>query len=231
METRNWHQLNVGLWLSIALNVIATIVAANVYRTDLVPTNAPDLLEGIGLTGSITDADVAYLHNGLQFLHDYVPQWYAYVAEAKPLMLAVDLSESERGLAAKSNCCDERGYALITFGDHFGDWSADAPDQSDQTRQITFLSMLIHESTHVRDRRAERIPAKIDYPACVASERAAFTREVEFKRALVSATPSIPVLNELHRATLMRQISAEASALEGNAVNLYCLPVAVTGAE
>jgi len=240
MYIHTWNRIKFGMWLGIALIVIATIIAANAYRTDtlalssaasVAPINALDLLEGIGFTGSFADEDVAYLRDSLQFLHGYAPEWYAYVAEAKPLMLAVDLSEGERGLAAKSQCCDERGYGLITLGDHFGDWSADAQDQSVQTRQITFLSTLIHEVTHIRDRRAGRIPAKIDYAACVTSERAAFTQEVDFKRALVSATPSIPVLNELHRATLKKQINAEASALEGNAVNLYCLPVAVSGSE
>ncbi len=146
-------------------------------------------------------------------------------------MLAVDVPEGERGLAARSICCDERDSASVTFGDHFGDWSADAQDQSPQARQITFLSTLIHESTHIRDRRAGRVSEKVGYVECVTTERTAFTQEVEFKRALLSTGTSVPGLDELWRASLHRQIDVEASALEGNAVNLYCLPVALRESE
>ena len=240
MYIHTWHRIKFGMWLSIALITISMAILANAYRTDTIAlssaaavaqVNDPDLLEGIGFTGSFTNEDVADLQAGLQFLHDYVPKYYGYIAEAKPLLLSVDLSEGERGLAATSKCCDERGFGLITFGDHFGDSSTDSEGQTVQTRQIAFLSTLIHEVTHIRDGRAGRIPAKINFAACVTSERAAFTQEVEFKRALVSATPSIPVLNNLDRVILEKQISAEASALGGNAVNLYCLPAAVSGSE
>jgi hypothetical protein len=240
MYIHTWNRIKFGTWLSIVLIAISTAIVANAYRTEplalssaatVAQVNAPDLLEGIDLTGSFTNEDVAYLQEGLQFLRDYVPQWYVYIAEAEPLLLSVDLSEGERGLAATSKCCDERGYGLITFGAHFRDSSNDSEGQTVRTRQIAFLSTLIHEVTHIRDGRAGHIPTKIDFVTCVKSERSAFTQEVEFKRAFVSATPSIPVLNNLDHFALEKQISVEASALGGNAVNLYCLPAAVSGSE
>lgn len=240
MYTHTWHRIKFGTWLSIALVAISMLTVTAAYRTGAValssaamvaPINDLDQLEGIGITGSFTDEDVAYLQDGLRFLRDYVPQWYAFVAGAKPLMLDVNLSLGEGGVAANSKCCDERGHDSITFGDHFRDASPDAEGETIRTRQIAFLSTLIHEVTHIRDRRAGRIPAKIDFATCIKSERSAFTQEVEFKRALVSTTPSIPVLDKLDRITLERRINAEASALQGNAVNLYCLPVAISGSE
>lgn len=236
METRTWNRTSIGRWLGSTLTAIAVLIVVIGFRANApvssnagyaAPIDAFDMLEGIGLTASVTDEDVAHLRNGVQFLHDHIPQWYSYVADAKPLMLAVDVPEGERGLAAKSSCCDEQGYALITFGDHFGDWSVDPRDQSAQARQITFLSTLIHESTHVRDRRTGRVSEKVGYGECVMTERAAFTQEVEFKRALLSLGTGGPGLDELAQASLHRQISVEASALEGNAANLYCLPFAV----
>ena len=232
MDTHPWHRIGTGARLGVALIVIVLVALVSACDTnDVVTAHSPDLLEGIGFTGAVTDADVAYLQDGLQFLHDYVSEWYGYIADAKPLMLSVDLAEGARGLAAKSKCCDERGYGLITFGDHFGDWANDDAEQTGSTRRIAFLSMLIHEVTHIGDWRAGRIPAKIDYVSCTQSERAAFTREVEFKRALVSEMPACPALNKLDRVALEMQISAESGALAGNAVNLYCLPVAISGSE
>jgi hypothetical protein len=229
MQTRIWQRFNVGLWLSILLiPVLAIAIAQNGVDRSRGATmrqhDAADVLEGVRLTGSFTDQDIAALREGLQFLRDTVPDWYAFVAEAKPLIISIDLSEGARGLAAKSICCNERGYGSITLGEHLTDM--DAPTA--QLNQITFLSTLIHEATHIRDRRADRIPAQIDYAACVRSERAAFTQEAEFKRTIVASSTR---LNPTDRAALERQIQDEMRALAGTAVNLYCFPLAISSSE
>lgn len=233
METHHWHRSKFGMWLSIALVVIMLVVVVTVYHTDLAalgntatiaPAHASGLLEGIGFAGVVTDADVAYLQDGLQFLHDYIPEWHGYIAAAKPLTLSVNIAAGERGIVANSKCCDERGYGWITFGDHFGDWgiSDDSEDQTGQARQITFLSTLIHEVTHMRDQRAERL-SPLPSVACAEGEKSAMTQEAEFMRALtVVKIGDDPNSSMLYQRAIERQVSIVEGDVRSAAWYFYC---------
>lgn len=188
--------------------------------------NDPALLNGITTADSFTEADAAYLQNSVQLLHDRLPEWYTYVTEAKPFMLSVDQAAGEHGVAAEAKCCDELGNGRIAFGDHLGKptSSDEADDQTPESKQIEFLSTLIHEVTHVRDRRAGRIPETIYPTSCIASEKSAYGKELEFKRAAKSARITDDLVSEeIYRRILDKHINIEASASYGTLWKLHCL--------
>lgn len=185
-----------------------------------------NLLEQIDLAKTVTDSDALWLRNDLIWLHDYMPEWYAYIEQAKPFTLSVDQAMGEYGIAANAQCCDALGQGTITFGDHFGDMtvSSDAVDQTFEARRIEFLSTLIHEATHLRDRRSGSLSDSIDFTMCVQGERSAYGKESEFKRAVASLeVGGVPGSAELYRRTVANHFTAETDALNNNLSVLFCM--------
>jgi len=223
-----------GSWLRIALSIIALATLAHVVYAGnrpfagsalAVPQGIHSALpDGITLAGQTSKQDIAYLQEGLRLLHDHLPQWYTYLAEAKPLVLEVDLEIGRRGVAAKAKCCDVEGVGTITFGDHFGDWGiSDEPDdQTFQARQITFLSTLVHEVTHLRDQRAGRL-STLQSVACVEGEKSAMTQEVEFMRALTAVKLGNDLDSSMpYQRAIERQSSIVAGDVNRAAWYFYC---------
>ncbi len=209
-----------GVWLKMIVLTLGlgTLIAAsqtevNGFRSMALPgDNQPNLLAGFTFTGSITNDDATYLRTNMEWLREYFPEWYAYIDEAEPLLLSVDVAEGEQGRMARTKCCDERGYGMITFGDHFRDLteSDDPEDQTTEARQIAFLSTLIHETTHIRDQRAGGGPKTIDFTSCVMSEQPAYAKESEFKRQVSSASLRGAIaLSQAYQSAAERQIQAE----------------------
>lgn len=190
-----------------------------------VPMDKTDLLVGITFAGSTTDADMVYLQNSLYILRDNLPEWYAYVADSKPFVVSVGQTDDEGWVVAKTTCCDDQGNGRITFDDHLGTLAAssDPEDQTTQARQVAFLSALVHEVTHLRDYRAGRIPAKMDATVCIASEGAAYAKEFEFKRAVVSAKMDGDRSGELYRRAAEKQLAEDEHVFSGNFWKLYCI--------
>ena len=208
---------------SILILLIA-IALINVAALSAPPTQ-PDLFAGITFAGSTNDADRAYLQTSLGFLRDTLPDWYAYIVQAEPFVLSVGQTENADWVAADSMCCDDRGNGMITFEDHFDRViaSSDPSDQTNQAKQVAFLSTLIHEVTHVYDYRAGRIPSKIDAATCIASEGSAYAKEFEFKRAIASANFADARAGELYRRAVEKQLAADEEAFNGNFWKLYCI--------
>ena len=218
----------VGLRITFVASVV---LSSGCGSPTLAKVGQPDLLAGMTFADSITDEDVAYLRDSLHWLYVYLPEWYDYVMQAKPLTLSVDLAAGEQGRLAKTKCCDEQGRGAITFGLHLKQLAAsDNPDdQTRESRQIAFLSTLVHEATHIADRRAGRISQTIDVPTCIAGEGAAFAQELAFKRALVAEMSRHADWGGAWQLAAEKQIQVEASALNGEALKLYCVLVTLVG--
>jgi hypothetical protein len=218
-----------GWWLrfafmAVALGALAVVPGSSHTTSSASLMTGCDLPDGITFAGQVTDQDITYLRDGLRVLCAHLLEWHTYVAESSPIILAVDLQVGARGVVAKSQCCDAENIGAITFGDHFGDWSIsdDPEDETFQARQITFLSTLIHEMTHIRDQRAGRIRT-VDVAACIEGERSAMTREAEFMDAL-SGAPSEDdlVSNAFYRRAIERQDSIAASEVSRASWYFYC---------
>jgi len=170
----------IGFGISIAIFV------ANVQAFSFAPAVQPDVLERIVFASSFTDADARYLQTSLSWLREYLPEWYAYVADAKPFIFALDEELEWHGIVSYAECCYDRAAGGITFGEHLGEWTigevADIPGF--QAQQIQFLSVLVHEVTHIRDVREGRISQPANSRICIAAEQSAKTQELEFARAL-----------------------------------------------
>lgn len=175
----------------IGLVVLIAIFAANVGAFGLVtvaPIEQPNVLANIKIASAFTDADTLYLQTSLQWLRDYLPDWYAYIEEAKPFIFAMDENLLTRGIISHAKCCYSHGAGAITFGEHLGQWKiSDAGVvEGIQPQQIQFLSVLIHEVTHIRDLRDGRIERATDARTCIAAEQSANAQELEFVRALTT---------------------------------------------
>ena len=218
----------VGVWITL---VALAVLSSGCGSPAFAQVGSPDLLAGMTFTGSITDEDVAYLRDSLRWLDTWLPEWYDYIMQARPLTLSVDLVVGEQGRLAKTKCCDEQGRGVITFGLHLKQLAAsdDPDDQTPESRQIAFLSTLVHEATHMSDRRAGRISQTIDVPMCIAGEGAAFAQELAFKRALVAAMSHHSDWGSAWQRAAEKQIQAEAGALNGEALKLYCVLVTLAG--
>ncbi len=199
--------------------------AIQVAAISVPPANAADVLDGITLAGTHTDADVAYLRENLELLQDQLPAWYKHIEDAKPLVFAIDPAEGAHGRAAVAQCC-LGGRGVITFGHHFG--TLEDPDdptsQTPEARRITFLVTLIHEVTHIRDQRAGRFLQKTDRKSCVAAESSALTTQLEFEQDLASTILSgNPALAQIYQTRLDQQIKSEAAALKTREMwDQYC---------
>lgn len=224
METKETrHAIKFGTRLAVAFTAILVMLLSAVSGTNVTAAE-PDLLAGITFEGAVNDADVAYLRDSLQMLRDQLPSWWQHVVDAKPFILSLDLAEGARGRAAIAKCCDARGYGSITFGHHFGALAAsdDAGSQSVEARRITFLGLLIHEITHVRDQRAGRFAARTDRKTCVAEESSGLSKQLEFKQDAAAVTlftsPSAGF-----QPWLGKQIQDETNDLRDRAFwDLYC---------
>ncbi len=216
----------VGLGVLVSLNH-ADVSAATVVAP-AVATSAHDtaLLDGITLAKTLSDEDRLYLQANLQFLHDRLPGWWEYIAEAKPLALTLDEKLAGQGRAAIARCCEAGLYGVITFGHHFGQltMSDDPAEQSLEAKQITFLGVLVHEVTHIRDQRAGRFLMKTDRKTCIAAESSGLTKQLEFKRDLASVgLGDNPAAREIYQHALERQIKVEAADLHDRKFwDFYC---------
>ncbi|MBI5302790.1 MAG: hypothetical protein HY868_11680 [Chloroflexi bacterium] len=174
----------------IGLVIFIAIFAANAEAFDRVrftPLAQPDVFENVTLAGSFTEADARYMQTSLWWLREHLPEWYAYVAEGKPFIFAMDDELQTRRIISYAKCCYSRGAGAITFGEHLGHWNisevASVPGM--QAQQVQFLSVLIHEVTHIRERRDGRAEA-VNWQTCIAAEQSANMKELEFARALTT---------------------------------------------
>ena len=221
-----YRSVKLGAVIIVLLGVIALAYSGTLaFSVVSTPIPEPELLAGITLANSFDEADAAYLQTSLRWLRDYLPEWYAYMNEAKPFIVSIGQTDNVGWSAANSTCCDEQGNGQITFDDHLDSLTASdsAEDQSPPARQVLFLSMLIHEATHLRDHRAGRIPAKIDAAACIAAEGAAYVKEFEFKRVLASASFANGKIGTDYRSAAKRQLDAEESQFNRQFWKLYCI--------
>lgn len=221
-----YRTIKLSVSIIIVLTTLVLLIAvAPAFATVSPVANDSALLSGIRFAGTASDADVSYLQNSLRFLHVYLPEWYSYVSEAKPFVLSIGQTDDEGWVAANSTCCDVQGNGMMTFDDHLGFLMAsnDPEDQTAEARRVAFLGVLIHEVTHLRDYRAGRMPAKMDATACIATEGAAYTKEIEFKRALVSAPFDSSKTGEDHRTAAKRQFEVEEKQFNNKFWKLYCI--------
>jgi hypothetical protein len=178
--------------------------------------NSADVMQDITFAGLYSDDDAAYLRESLHLLHDKMPTWALYVEEAKPLVVAVDLTEGAHGRAAIAKCCLAGNRGQITFGHQLGTLidTTDPDSQSEQARRITFLATLAHEVTHIRDQRAGRFKQKTDWKSCVAAERSGLEKQLLFQQdALTAELGDTLTSNRMYRSRLDQNVRTEAAAL------------------
>ncbi|MBI5302784.1 MAG: hypothetical protein HY868_11650 [Chloroflexi bacterium] len=189
------------------------------------PIETTDLLTGITFDDSISDADLVFLQANLRWLRDHLPEWYAYVKDAKPFSVSVGQTDNDGWLAAKSDCCDEQGNGTITFDDHFASFTVSntAREQTRAARQVMLLSLLIHEVTHLRDYHAGRISSKMNAATCLATERSAYAKEFQFKRELMLARFADAGSSEPYRRAAEKQLADDAEPFNTNFWKLYCI--------
>lgn len=104
-------------------------------------------------------ADVAYYENALRWLHENMPDWYDYFLAQRPLEIYRDASLP---FVSDGICCRTRNgdstFGRIRFRDGLANWTSDSfPGAAhDALARWSFLTLLIHEATHVRDLRLRR---------------------------------------------------------------------------
>jgi hypothetical protein len=181
MENKRGVRAIITLLLG-ALAVCGTVA----FAIRATPLEKPDVLADISFAGTFSTADTRYVQISLEWLRDHLPEWSAYVATAKPLIFARDEDLQTRGIVSYAECCYTRGAGAITFGAPLGKWNLyEMPAIPGMpTQQVQFLSVLVHEVTHIRDVRAGRISQPANSRNCIAAEQSARTQELEFVRAL-----------------------------------------------
>lgn len=218
-----------------SMSIFLTLIGLGAVVIRLTPTGAmavarksaqSHLMEGIILGDSLSSTDRLYLQHGMQFLYEYLPEWFEYLAQAKPLIFSLEPSRRDTDIVAGSQCCDENGNGFILFDDHFGRraLSDDPADQTPEARQIEFLSTLVHEATHIRQRREGSVPRLLDPENCITAEQAAYSIEVEFAYALLAIKmdgDSISAAN--FRRSAPRHLNAALEKLHGTSWKFYCV--------
>ena len=219
------NSLKVKSVLAIVLIAVELFAQLTAFHADALAAPALALPDGMSLGAQLTQDDLAYLQDSLQYLRDQLPNWWQYVAEATPVTLALDSSLDANGRAAVADCCDERGYGLITVGQHFEQLAASyrPSNQTVKAQRVIFLGLIIHEVTHVRDQRAGRFTTKTDRKSCIAAESSGLSQELRFKRDLAAKLADDPAADAAFKTWLDEQIKIEASELRSRATwDLYC---------
>ena len=214
-----------SLKVKSVLTVLLVVMELVIVSADALAAPALALPDGMSLGAQLTQDDLAYLQDSLQYLRDQLPDWWQYVAEAMPVTLALDSSLDANGRAAVADCCDEHGNGLITVGQHFEqlDISYRPSNQTVKAKRVIFLGLIIHEVTHVRDQREGRFAAKTDRKSCIAVESSGLTQELRFKRDLAASLADDPTADPAFKAWLDEKIKYEASDLRSRELwDLYC---------
>ena len=184
-----YRSIKLGAAIVLLLGAIALVYSGILgFSVTSTPIRELDVLASVKIASSFSDADTAYLRTSLQWLREYLPEWYAYVNDAKPFTLAMDEDLQTRGILSNAKCCYSRGAGTIAFGERLGQWNISdvALVEGMQAQQIQFLSVLVHEITHIRDLRDGRIGEVVNSNTCIQAERSANTKELEFARALTT---------------------------------------------
>lgn len=215
-----------SLWwrvLELAILIVLFVVCAGVVEAT---RDHPNVLEQIALEGTLANSDAVLLQNDLIWLRDNLPQWYQYVVDAKPFTLSIDPEWGTRGIAANTKCCDRHGNGTIIFSERFGEIavSSEAEDQTFEAKRIEFLSTLIHEVTHVRDKRSGDVSESMGFASCVKGEQSAYGKELEFKHAVASLAPGDPARStQRYRQVVARHLADEDSAFNRKLWVMICL--------
>jgi hypothetical protein len=225
--TRSLKVKSVLAVLLIAAELFAQLTAfhADAMATEPAPESAPALPDGIHFGSQMTQEDVAYFSASLDYVQAQLPQWWQYVMDARPFTLSFDPTMAANGRAAIAECCDKQGNGQIKFGYHFGQLTmSDNPgSKAVEARRATFLGLLIHELTHVRDQRAGRYTKKTDRKSCVAAESSGLTQQLEVKRDLATRLAHDPSANPAFQAWLDQQVKTEAADLRSRELwDWYC---------
>jgi hypothetical protein len=235
MLTSNGRTVKLSAFItSLVLAALAVAARSPAHATpEVAPANnirivanSANVLQDVTFAGMFNDDDAAYLRESLELLRDKMPTWEQYVEEAKPFLIAIDLTEGAHGRAAIAKCCLAGNRGQITFGDHLGRLtdSTDPDSQSPEARRITFLATFAHEVTHLRDQRAGHYLSKTDWKSCVAAERSGLEKQLVFQQdALTAALGDTPAATQVYRLRLQQNVQAEAAALASRHLwDQYC---------
>jgi hypothetical protein len=136
-------------------------------------------VEGIRLF-NFPKEDVGKFQSALGWMKTVTPQWYQYILDARPTDITWNPELANLGVGGITKCCRTVGAvsdsALIELSDH---------PPADVTDNLYFLSTLVHETTHVRDRRAKKFQGS-DVATCRAVERSAVEQERAFASDLLN---------------------------------------------
>lgn len=221
-------------WFKLALVIVGLVILIAIFAsrtgafdlTKIESREQADIMDGITLAHSLTNADKRYMRTSMQWLRDFMPEWFAYITEAKPFTMMIDEQLNDRGIISDAKCCYARGMGLLTFGVHFERWPVHDAAQiwGMQPYQIQVLSTLIHEVTHIRDQREGRIEKNINSNTCIAAERSAYAKEVEFARALIKVRLyGDAVGRENYHLVAERQLELSVNNFEGVSWKIACL--------
>lgn len=153
-------------------------------------------IDGINFYGGFSESDIANFREDFTWLKTNAPEWWNYLASAQPFRLYYDPkqfadSKIMEKFDATGWCCDMLGRGEIRFADH-----TRSPKGGDsfESRLMAELSLTIHEATHVKDLRAGKFPVSVrrTVEGCVATERAAVGKELEFMQQLHSSESPAP---------------------------------------
>lgn len=180
-------------------------------------------VQEIPLYGEFTQGDATYLGDSLTLLCTRLPKWDEYVRGAKPFRVFLNPSIKERNALATASCCDFNVYGRIDFVDHFVRLPSGPLDTPEATR-LNLMATLVHETTHVLDARARRIHG-FGLEGCIAAERSAYTKELEFLRDSAQVRWSdLGDTEQNYHAAIDEEISDISERLQGSNLRKYVNP-------
>jgi hypothetical protein len=120
--------------------------------------------------------DAERFQNIFDWMKTATPNWRQFVLDQRPYDITLNPRLADRKWYGSASCCWTEG--LVT---KLGRIQIRERPPKDVADNLYFVSALVHEATHIRDRRAKTFdPIKLSITRCRAVERSAVESEVAF---------------------------------------------------
>lgn len=129
-----------------------------------------------------SEEDAVKFKNILEDLKLLVPSWHDYLLSVAPFNINLDPTIAEKGWAGTAQCCGIEGPR-----GRYGEVNLPEQPPNHLTDNVSFVSTLIHEATHVRDMRAGRFSQTRGSEHCRDLERSAARAQADFLGDLIKS--------------------------------------------
>lgn len=146
--------------------------------------------------------DIERFQNIFDWMKKVTPNWFQFVLDQRPYDIFLDPKLADRQWYGSASCCWTEG--LVT---KLGRIQFQERPPKNVADNLYYVSALVHEATHVRDRRAKTFAdIKFSITLCRAVEHSAVESEVAFLLDVESSNADQRIKSAAHRILQQKEV-------------------------